>query len=58
MLLGFLGTLFVFDIVVVVLCSWICRTVANLVSFSIAQFACIPALVYLSLEARHALCDS
>ena len=55
--LGFLGTSFVFGIVVLVLCPWICCTVANLVSFSIAQFARLPALVYLSLEAPRGFCN-
>ena len=36
--LGFLGTSFVLG-VVVVLCPCMCRTVANFVSFSIAQLA-------------------
>ena len=56
--LGFLGTSFVFCIVIVVLCPGICRTVANFVSFSIAQLARAVMLVYLSLEAPHAFCSS
>ena len=56
--LRFLGTSFIFCIGVVVLCPWICRTVANLVSFSIAQLARAVILVYLSLEAPHSFCSS
>ena len=56
--LGFLGTSLVFCIGVVVLCPWICRTMASFVSFSIAQLAKAVTLVYLSLEAPHEFCSS
>ena len=49
--LGFLGTSFVLGVVVVVLCPWMCRTMANFVSFSIAQLARAVMLVNLLHEA-------
>src|ERR1700759_4712734 len=55
---GFVEPHLFFWIGFVVLCPWICRTVASFVSFSIAQLARAVMLGYLSLEAPHAFCSS